>query len=43
MIGYHTAKEMDYSKVSFDLKLMNSSVELLSLNDVMAVPDLNMS
>ena len=41
MIGYHTTKEIDYSKVSLDLKLMNSSVEPLILNDVMAVPDLS--
>ena len=41
--GYHTTKEIDCSKVCFDIKPIDSSVEPVRLNDVMAVPDLNMS
>ncbi|XP_075252273.1 uncharacterized protein LOC142344459 [Convolutriloba macropyga] len=40
---YHTTKEIDSSKVCFDIKPIDSSVEPVRLNDVMAVPDLNMS
>ena len=41
--GYHTTKEIDCSNVCFDIKPIDSSVEPVRLNDVMAVPDLNMS
>ena len=41
--GYHTTKEIDCSKVCFEIKPMNSSIEPVRLNDVMAVPDFNMS
>ncbi|XP_075241673.1 uncharacterized protein LOC142336649 [Convolutriloba macropyga] len=41
--GYHTTKEIDCSKVCFDIQAKDSSVEPVRLNDVMAVPDLNMS
>ena len=41
--GYHTTKAIDCSKVCFDLKQIDSSIEPVRHNDVMAVPDLNMS
>ena len=41
--GYHTTKEIDCSKVCLDIKPIDSSVEPVRLNDVMAVPDLNKS
>ena len=41
--GYHTNKEIHCSKICFEIKPIASSVELVRLNDVMAVPDLNMS
>ena len=41
--GYHTTKEIDCSKVCFDKKPIDSSIEPVRLNDVMVVPDLNMS
>ena len=41
--GYHTTKEIDCSKVCFDIKPIDSSVEPVRPNDVMAAPDLNMS
>ena len=37
--GYHTTKEVDCSKVCFDIKPIDSSIESVRLNDVMAVPD----
>ena len=41
--GYHATKEIGCSKVCLDIKPIDSSVEPVRLNDVMAVPDLNMS
>ena len=41
--GYHTTKEIDGSKVCFDIQPIDCSVEPVRPNDVMAVPDLNMS
>ena len=43
LIGYHTTKEIDCSKVCFDIKPIDSSVENVRLNDVMAGLNLNMS
>ena len=40
--GYHTTEEIDSSKDCFDIKPIYSSIETVILNDVMAVPDLNM-
>ena len=39
--GYHTTKEIDCSKVCFDIEPIVSSIEPVRPNDVMAVPDLN--
>ena len=43
IIRYHTTKEIDCSKVCFDIKPIDSSVESVRLNDVMAGLTLNMS
>ena len=41
--GHHTTKEIDCSKVCFDINPIDSSVEPVKLNYAMAVPDLKMS
>ena len=40
--GHHTTREIDCSKVCSDTKPLESSFETVRLNDVMAVPGLNM-
>ena len=40
---HHTTKEIDCSKVCFDINPIDSSVEPVKLNYAMAVPDLKMS
>ena len=41
--GYHTPKEINCSEVCFDIKPIDSSLESVRLNDVIAVPVLSMS
>ena len=41
--GYHTTKDIDCSQVCFDIQPIDSSVEPVRRNGVMAVPDLNRS
>ena len=43
MSGYHTTKEIDCTKVCFDLKSKDRSVEPVRLSYVVVVPDLYMS
>ena len=43
MAYYHTTKEFDCSKVYFEIRSIDSSIEPVRLNDVMAVPNLKMS